>query len=192
MGERIIQSAKEITQLISAHRSGDEAAYDQAVELLYGELRALAHNQLSRLERGETMQTTALVNEAYIKLKEGSSQAVDRTHFLALAATSMRHILIDYARARSAAKRGSGLKPIELEENTAAVDAQAEELLRVDDALNALTAENKRLGDVFICKFFGGLDDHETAETLGLSKRTAQRDWMKARAFLSDMLSEQT
>ena len=181
--------AREITLLIEAHRDGDANAYDRAVELLYGELRGLAHHQLARFHGQATLQTTAVVNEAYLKLKESSKSAIDRRHFLGIAAKAMRHVVIDYARRRSAAKRGGDLVRVEFDEADAAVEAQAEQLLLIDESLTALAAKSERLVRVFECKFFAGLDDDETAATLDLSKRTAQRDWMKARALLADYLS---
>ena len=186
----IIQSASEITQLITAHKDGDASAYDRAIELLYDEIHIMAHGQLSRQGQHKPFQTTELVNEAYIKLKDSSGRALNRSHFLALAAICMRHILIDFARSRNTAKRGNGVKPVEFEDHFGAVSAQAEELLRIDEALTALGAHNERLQNVFICKFFGGYDDDETADALNLSKRTAQRDWMKARAFLTEHMVE--
>ena len=185
-----IYGPHDITDLIALHRDGDDGAYDQVVELLYGELRARAHGQLVKLPAEPTLQTTALVHEVYIKLKESSGKAVDRDHFLALAATAMRHVVIDYARARRSDKRGGGARHMPIEDSAAAVDAQAEDLLQIDEALGALGEQSKRLVRVFECKFFGGLDDDETARVLRLSKRTAQRDWMKARAFLSEYLAD--
>lgn len=179
-----------ITRLIEAHRDGDESAYDSAVELLYKELHGLAHHQLARFHGNATLQTTAVVNEAYLKLKESSTKALDRQHFLAVAAKAMRHVVIDYARKRSAEKRGGDLVRVEYDEADAAVAAQADDILLIEEALRHLSTVSERLVRVFECKFFAGLDDGETAAALGLSKRTAQRDWMKARALLSDILAE--
>lgn len=175
---------------MDALRSGDAGAYDEAVAHLYDELRALAHIQLARRSCGETLQTTALVNEAYIKLKGSASKPVDRSHFLALAATAMRHIIIDQAKARRAAKRGSGLTPVELSEMDAKIDAEAERLLQINDAFERLNAKHERLARIFECKFFAGLSDEETARALNTSRRTVQRDWIKARAFLQEALFE--
>lgn len=179
-----------ITRLIEAHREGDEGAYDRAVELLYTELHGLAHHQLARFHGNATLQTTAVVNEAYLKLRESSANAVDRKHFLGVAAKAMRHVVIDYARKRSAEKRGGDLVRVEFDEADAAVAAQADEILLIEEALRRLSGVSERLVKVFECKFFAGLDDDETAAILDLSKRTAQRDWMKARALLADILSE--
>lgn len=178
----------DITRLIDAHRNGDISAYDQAVELLYGELHGIAHHQLARFHGQATLHTTAVVNEAYIRLREASAGAVDRKHFLGMAARAMRHVVIDYARKRSAAKRGGGLRQVELRDADAAVAAQADQLLLIEESLQKLAETSERLVKVFECKFFAGLDDDETAATLEVSKRTAQRDWMKARALLAEHL----
>lgn len=185
-----MNTRQDITRLIEAHRQGDESAYDRAVELLYNELHGLAHHQLARFHGNATLQTTSVVNEAYLKLRESSANAVDRQHFLGVAAKAMRHVVIDYARKRSAEKRGGDLIRVEYNEADAAVAAQAEDILLIEEALRRLSSVSERLVRVFECKFFAGLDDDETATTLNLSKRTAQRDWMKARALLADILSE--
>ena len=179
-----------ITRLIEAHRDGDESAYDRAVELMYNELHGLAHHQLARFHGNATLQTTAVVNEAYLKLRESSAGAVDRNHFLGIAAKAMRHVVISYARRRSAEKRGGDLVRVDLNDADAAVAAQADQILLIDESLRHLAEVSERLVKVFECKFFAGLDDNETAAALDLSKRTAQRDWMKARALLADFLSE--
>lgn len=179
----------DITRLIDAHRNGAIDAYDRAVELLYGELHGLAHHQLARFHGQATLHTTAVVNEAYLRLREASAAAVDRKHFLGIAAKAMRHVVIDYARKRSAEKRGGGMKQIELRDADAAVAAQADQLLLIEESLQELAKTSDRLVKVFECKFFAGLDDDETAATLEVSKRTAQRDWMKARALLAEYLA---
>ncbi len=156
--------------------------------MLYADLREIAHRQLLRLGGNPTLQTTAIVNEAYLKLKKSSGHAYNSAHFLAIIATAMRHVVIDYARTRRAEKRGGGAAHVELEECHASVEAQAEELLALNDAIQNLSALNPRLVKIFECKFFSGLNDQETADALGISKRTAQRDWRKAKAFLSEFL----
>jgi RNA polymerase sigma factor (TIGR02999 family) len=186
-----MKTGSNITRLIEAHRNGDGDAYDRAVELLYSDLHGLAHRQLARFHGQATLHTTAVVNEAYIRLRDSSGEAVDRAHFLGIAAKAMRHVVIDYARKRSAEKRGGNLVQVELQDSDAAVAAQAEQLLLIDQSLRELANTSERLVRVFECKFFAGLNDDETAKTLGLAKRTAQRDWMKARALLADLLSRQ-
>ena len=190
VGDGIIVEPSEITRLIEAHRNGEDGAFDEAVGLLYGELHGMARAQLARLGGNATLQATAVVNEAYIKLKNSPGRAVSRKHFLSIAAKAMRHVIIDYARTRSAAKRGGGIKDVDFDQANISVAAQAEELLIIDDALDKLAAQNPRLAKIFEYKFFAGLDDDETADVMDLSKRTAQRDWMKARAFLSEYLAE--
>lgn len=180
----------DITRLIDAHRDGDGDAFDRAVELLYGELHGLAHYQLAKFHGQATLHTTAVVNEAYLRLREASSGAVDRKHFLGIAAKAMRHVVIDYARKRSAEKRGGDLLRVELRDADAAVAAQADQLLLIEESLRELAKTSDRLVRVFECKFFAGLDDDETAAALDLSKRTAQRDWMKARALLAEYLTQ--
>jgi len=189
-GGEVISSGGQITGLIKAHADGDSAAYDQAVALLYDELRTIAHGQLARVRANGTLQTTAIVNEAYIRLRDRAGGAVSREHFLAVAARAIRHLVIDYARSRRAEKRGGGAAHLELEEGDATVAAEAEHIVQINDALAALSDQNPRLLEVFECKFFAGLNDEETANALDLSVRTAQRDWMKARAFLSERLAD--
>lgn len=185
-----MDAGTEITRLIAAHGDGDADAFDQAVELLYGELHGLAHRQLAKFHGQATLQTTAVVNEAYLRLRESAGKAVNRKHFLAIAAKAMRHVVIDYARKRMRSKRGGDLVRVELQESDTLVAAQAEQLVMIEQALDALAQANPRLVKVFECKFFAGLNDQETAEALDLSLRTAQRDWMKARAFLDERLTE--
>lgn len=184
-----IQTADDITQLISAIGDGDAAAYDDAVSFLYDELHKLAHIQLAKRDADNTLQTTALVNEAYLKLKNGAYRPVNRSHFLAIAATAMRHIIIDYAKSRLAAKRGGGAEHVELDDNSGKIAAEAEQLLQINEALSSLRKKHERLARIFECKFFGGFDDDETAKATNLSKRTVQRDWIKARAFLQEELA---
>jgi len=175
----------EITRLLVAHRDGDREAFEQLVPLVYEDLRRIARRQLARHRAHGTLNTTALVHEAYLKLVDQSRvQVNDRGHFFAIAARAMRQIIIDYARKRSAVKRGSGKVPVSLDKVQIAVHDQAEMLLTIDDALDRLTSLNERLTRVFECRFFAGLTEKETAEALDLSLRTVQRDWMKGKAWL--------
>lgn len=179
-----------ITELLQAHKDGDDSAYDQAVEVLYTELRKLAHRNLSRMGGNQTMQTTAVVNEAYLKLKKSTGGAEDSVHFLNIASKAMRQIIVDYARSRNTEKRGGGFVHVKLQEDSKAIAAEAEEILLIDDALHKLSAHNPRLAEIFELKFFTGLDDAELAQSTGSSKRTVQRDWMKARAFVADYMTQ--
>ncbi len=153
--------------------------------LVYEELRQLAHLQLRRRYPGQTLNTTALVHEAYLKLHDRPGVTPkDRAHFFALAARAMRFILVDYARARFAQKRGGLANRVTLDEARDLVDWRADELLALDEALSRLAAERERLARVVELRFFGGLTHEELAETLGISVRTAKRDWELARAWL--------
>ena len=155
------------------------------VPLVYRELRAIAHRQLGAPDRGATMSTTALVNEAYLKLAGAPERSWnDRTHFLAIAAVAMRQILIDRARARGALKRGGGIAHVTLDESALAHDDDPEALLALDDALERLAVLAPRLARVVELRFYGGLSEQETADVLDVTTRTVQRDWVKARMLL--------
>jgi RNA polymerase sigma factor (TIGR02999 family) len=176
--------------LIEAHQNGDSDAYDQVVALLYPDLRRLAHRQLARYHDNATMQTTAVVNEAYLKLRKSNGNAVSRDHFLGIAATTMRHVIIDYARKRMAEKRGGKHARVTLHDEDMAVAAQAEQLVLIDDALQKISEKGERMVRVFECKFFAELGDDDTASVLGMPKRTVQREWMKARGLLAEYLDQ--
>jgi RNA polymerase sigma factor (TIGR02999 family) len=157
---------------------------------VYDELRAIARRQLSLREVGGTLSTTGLVHEAYLKLVDQSRVAWrDRGHFFALASVAMRHVLVDRAKARRAHKREGALERVPLDSEQIAVDDQAEALLLLNDAIDRLAAVEPRLARVVDCRFFGGLSDEETAEALGVTSRTVQRDWCKARMLLRKVLS---
>jgi RNA polymerase sigma factor (TIGR02999 family) len=157
-----------------------------ATELLpafYQQLRRIAHRTRARLGAGHTLQTTALVHEAYLRLGQ-SRGFVDETHFLRAAALAMRHALINYAQSRITEKRGGGGQHITLS-NIADLSVETDEgMLALNEALVRLAADDPRLADVVECRFFGGYGEEDTARALGISLRTAQRDWLKARAWL--------
>ena len=178
----------DVTRLLRASDAGDSQAFDQLVPLVYEELRRVARAQLHR--GGDSpVQTTSLVHEAYLKLAEAERlSAADRRHLIAIAASAMRQVLVDRARARLAAKRGGGKVAMPLEDVDVAQEPAPEYLLDVDRALEALRKRDERLAKVVECRFFAGLTDEDTAETLGISLRTAQRDWMRARAWLRSEL----
>jgi RNA polymerase sigma factor (TIGR02999 family) len=180
----------DVTDLLHAHRAGQPDALGRLVPLLYDDLRRVARSQLRRLRIGETLDTTGLVHEAYLRLVDQSRATwEDRGHFLAVSALAMRQILIDYARERTRQKRGGDRVHEPLDEAMAAdVAADAERLLDIDRALQRLAEATPRLAQVVECRFFGGLTEQETAEALGLSLRTAQREWLKARAWLRQAL----
>jgi len=180
----------DVTELLIAHRRGDDGAFDQLVGLVYEDLRRLARAQLRRIRPGDTLDTTALVHEAYLKLVDHTrADWRDRGHFMAVTATAMRQILIDYARGRARAKRGGGAAAAPLDDAHAAVVSEAERLLDIDRALQQLAAFDARLVQVVECRYFAGYTDQETADALGLSLRTAQREWLRARAWLRQALS---
>ncbi len=180
--------AGEITRLLAAWRGGDPDAANKLFSLVYEQLRSLAHGQLRRPRERGTLDTTALVHEAYLKLA-GSSQVSlhDREHFFAVAATAMRQILVDYARRREAIKRGgprSHDPRLQVDASEPLTPNRATELLAVHEALNKLEALDPRLGKVVELRVFGGLSVEEMAKVLDVSERTIKRDWHKARAFL--------
>jgi len=180
----------DLTELLVAHGRGDSGAFDRLVPLVYHDLRRLARAQLRRLGPGQTLDTTALVHEAYLKLVDQSRvQWQDRGHFLAVTATAMRQILIDHARGRTRHKRGGGVAHAPLDEARIAVADDAERLLELDLALRDLAEVDARLVRIVECRYFAGYSEQETAEALGVSLRTAQRDWLRARAWLRQALA---
>ena len=165
--------------------SNQPESLDELVSIAYQEMRAIAHRRLRALAPGGTLSTTALVHETYLKLADASRPAAhDRAHFLAIASLAMRHVLVDRARERNALKRGGIRQRVTLDDVELAVDADADVLLQLDEALTSLAAFEPRLAQVVECRFFGGLTDAETAGALGLTTRTVQRDWVKARVLL--------
>jgi len=180
----------QITRVLRAVRNGDSHAADRLFEEVYGELRRIAAGQRFRWQGNETMSTTALVHEAYIKLvKQDEVDWQDRSHFFAVAARAMRHILIDYAEQRAAAKRGGRAVHVPLDNINPVPEDAAEDLLDLHDALNRLAEDHDRPSRVVECRFFGGLTIRETAETLAVSDATVERDWAFASAWLKRALS---
>jgi RNA polymerase sigma factor (TIGR02999 family) len=182
----------EITRLLNAHRDGDRGALDALVALVYDDLRALAGAQVRRLRGRETLGVTGVVHEAYLRLAESAkTEWESRGHFFAVCARAMRQIVISYARHHAAAKRGSGRAVLSLDEQILPVEEDATTLIAIGEALGGLAAIDQRLADVVECRFFAGLSEAETAEALGVSLRTVQRDWLRARAWLKEALSGQ-
>ena len=152
---------------------------------VYSELHRIAHRQLRRQPRGHTLNTTAVVHEAFLKLSDGASPDFnDRAHFFAVSANAMRNILVDYARRRGAQKRGGDRVAVTLEDGDVRVEDQRELLIGLDEAMTRLSELNPRLTQVVECRFFGGMTEEETAAALGVTSRTVRRDWTKARAWL--------
>ena len=181
------QTANEAARrdVLTELRSGRHGALDQLIPLVYNELRAIAHRQLALRARGSTLSTTALVHETYLKLVDQSrADWRDRAHFLAVASIAMRHVLVDRAKARATLKRGGERRRITLDDSHIAVDDQPDALLQLDGAMNRLAELQPRLARVVECRFFGGLTEDEIAEALGVTVRTVQRDWAKARMLL--------
>jgi len=159
---------------------------ERMLPLVYEELRRIARRQLRNEGIGHTLNTTALVHEAYLRLATPSHLDIGgRAEFLAIAATAMRRVLIDYARQRTAQKRGGVRVRVELDDLEVAADGRAEQLMALDEALTALAASNPRLARVVDCRFFGGMSQEETALALKLTPRTVRRDWTKARMWLA-------
>jgi RNA polymerase sigma factor (TIGR02999 family) len=181
---------QEITAALSMLRRGAPEALEGLLPLVYNELRRIAHRQLAAEAAGHTLNTTALVHEAYLKLKDQAhAEWANREQFFALAARVMRRILVDYARKHWAQRRGGpGRRALAIDDaeqaGLLAVADRATELLALDEALERLTAMDPRLGRVVECRFFGGLSEEETARALGVSKRTVSRDWSMARGWL--------
>jgi RNA polymerase sigma factor (TIGR02999 family) len=177
--------AGRVTELLARIDSGDADAFDRLFPLVYGHLHQAAERVLRGERPGHTLQPTALVHEAYLKLAgSGPLPSRDRSHFLGLAARAMRQILVDHARRRRAGKRGGGVRPATLDGDVRAPAAEVDELLALDDSLNRLGQVSDRLRRVVELRFFAGLSDDDVAETLGVTTRTVQRDWAKARAWL--------
>ncbi len=181
---------QEVTRLLLAWNEGDESALEKLVPLVYQELRRLAKRQLRRERPDHTLQTTALINEAYLQLVDiRNVRWRNRAHFFALCARLMRRILVDFARSRHYTKRGGGAQPIALDESLVVSAKLSTDLVAVDDVLNALTKIDVRKGQVVELRFFGGLTVEETAEVLKVSPETVKRDWKLAKAWLLRELS---
>lgn len=175
----------EVTRLLVAWREGQPEALHRLVGILYSQLHRAAHRCMRRHEGAQTLQTTALVNEAFLKLAQaGEITSHDRIHFLTLYAQVMRRILVDSARARGSIKRGGGAWRVQFNDELHAGELTASEVVRLHDALTALDRINPRKSKVVELRFFGGLSVEETAEALGVSRETALRDWRFARAWL--------
>ena len=180
----------QITELLAEWRDGNQAALDELYPLVYDELHRLARRYMSRERKGHTLQTTALINEAYVRLVDQRNvQWHNRSHFFAISAQIMRRILIDHARRHAYAKRGGGAQQVSLEEAATVTPEQSFELIRLDEALKSLAEMDSRRSRVVELRYFGGLSNQEIASVLHISQNTVTRDWKMARAWLYQQLT---
>jgi RNA polymerase sigma factor (TIGR02999 family) len=180
-----MQPRAEITQLLQAWNEGDQSAIEKLVPLVYDELHRLAQRYMADERTDHTLQTTELVNEAYMRLVDSAhANWESRTHFFGVCAQVMRRILVDWARSRQALKRGGGVSALDLEEAFAATKQPGTDLVAIDDALKLLAAVDPRKSQVVEMRFFGGLSVKETAQVLKVSPETVQRDWKVAKSWL--------
>jgi RNA polymerase sigma-70 factor (ECF subfamily) len=176
----------EVTRLLRAWGEGDAAALEQLTPMVYGELRRIARRQMRRQSPGNTLQSTALVHEAYLHMVDAPNASwQDRAHFFAAASQIMRRILVDAARARASAKRGGDVRRLQLNESLDGGPARGHDLIALDDALDALAKFDPRKAKVIEMRFFGGLSVEETAAALKISPQSVLRDWKLARAWLT-------
>ena len=182
----------EVTQLLSAWRGGEPGALERLIPILQPELHRLAHHYMSRERPGHTLQTTALIDDAYVQLADsGQAGWQNRAHFFAAAAQLMRRIMVDHARQRQALKRGGGAIRVTLDEAAAVTQTRASELLALDEALEKLATFDQRKAQVVELRYFGGLTMEEIADVLKIHVNTVTRDWTAARAWLLAALSEE-
>ena len=178
-------SSGSLTRLLREHRAGDANAFSRLVELAHGELEKMARQQLRKAPPGRTLDTVALVNEAYLRLHDESSiDWQSRAHFYGVMARAMRFVVVDHARRHGAGKRGGGARRVTLDSGFLAVSEQAELVLAVHQALEQLESFNPRLARIVECRYFAGMNDEEIGAALDLSPRTVQRDWLRAQAWL--------
>ena len=176
---------QEVTQLLQAWRSGDQGALDKLVPLVYRELHRLAHRYMLREHGGNTLQTTAVVHEAYLRLIDAQHiEWKDRAHFFAISANLMRRILVEFARSRARHKRGGDVRKVELDEALVLAPQRGADLVALDDALTALAAVDERKAKIIELRYFGGLSVEETAEVLHVGPDTVMRDWRLAKVWL--------
>ncbi|MDX1430631.1 MAG: ECF-type sigma factor, partial [Rhodothermales bacterium] len=181
--------ASEVTRLLHRWSDGDRAARDLLMEVLYQELRSMARQRMRMERSGHTLGTTGLVHEAYLKLANADQlRWNDRQHFLALLSRIMRHILLDYARARHAARRGGDQDKVTMDEAVLVPDREVEAVLDLEEALSRLENEHPRAGEAIAHSYFGGLTNEEIAEVIGVSRATVERDLRFARAWLARVL----
>lgn len=178
-----------LTQLLLDSRNGDEAALNNLIPVVYAELRRLARSHMRREQPGHTLQTTALINEAYLRLIDQKVSWQNRTHFFGVASRLMRQILVDHACKQNATKRGGGQLQVSLSQATRMIETEAAELIALDEALKGLAAIDERKCRVIEMRYFGGLTIDETAEAMGVSHTTVEAEWKVARAWLRREMS---
>ncbi|HKZ79672.1 MAG TPA: sigma-70 family RNA polymerase sigma factor [Pyrinomonadaceae bacterium] len=184
-------SPHEVTRLLVAWSNGDQTARDELMPLVYDELRRLAHQYMKRERPGHTLQTSGLVNEAFLRLVDQRNvQWKNRAHFFAIAAQTMRRILVDYARNRHYAKRGGSARQVSLDEALIVSEKRSAEVVALDEALKQLSEFDVRKSQIVELRFFGGLSIDETAEVLNVSPGTIMRDWTLAKAWLRREMTE--
>ena len=185
------EQPESVTQLLALAREGSGDALERLMPLVYDELRAIAHGQLRGERTEHTLSTTGLVHEAYLRLvDQRKAEWQDRTHFFAVSARVMRRVLVDYARRRTAKKRNGVGQAIPLDEALYPVDAQADMMVDLDEALTRLAEQDPRMARVVELRFFAGLTEDEIGELLGVSPRTVRYDWIKAKGWLYRELSD--
>ena len=189
-GFEMTEGTSQLSALLKDWKDGDAAALQRLTPLIYDELRRMAHRYAQRERNGHTLQTTALVNEAYVRLAGHQADWQDRNHFFALVARVMRHILIDHARRRQFVKHGGELERVSLDEAAVMAGERAAELISLDEALEELARLDVRKSKVVELRYFGGLSLEETAAALEISEMTVRRDWRAAKAWLFRRLSE--
>ena len=187
---RKVAVVSDVTHILNAIEQGDARAADELLPLVYEELRSLAARRLSHESPGQTLQATALVHEAYLRLMGNESHTWQgRAHFFAAAAEAMRRILVENARRKGRLKRGAGRRRVDLDAVSLAIETPAEDLIALDEAFTRLVAEDPQAAEVVKLSYFGGFTLAEAAEVLGISRRTAQRYWAFARAWLYEEMT---
>ena len=178
---------QEMTRILLACRQGDRGGFHRLVNITYAELHKIARSQLQRLRPGNTLDTVGLIHEAYLKLVgRGPVPWRDRSHFFGVAARAMRQVIVDYAKKKSTRKHGAGAVRVRLDNLQIGVSREAEMLVALDDALTRLATLDGRLIQIVECRFYAGYSLRETADVLGVSTRTVQREWQRARAWLKE------
>lgn len=189
LDEKMALDSNEITRFLKDWSGGDASAADELLPVVYDELRRIARRYRSKERSEHTLQTTEIINEAYIKLNnQRESDWQSRAHFFAVASRIMRHLLVDHARTRNYQKRGSGAEKISLDDVAVFSEERGRELLALDEALDNLARLDQRKGRIVELRYFGGLSALETADVLGVSEITVKREWLKAKAWLYDAL----